>query len=162
MKKLLVLLAIFALSFSLTGCKGEEAENTSFKIASHEGTEYKVECLDITKFDTNKVYVLVKDNKLIGFEIEYDTTKYSYKENRVMLGSFNVNFTKEDNKFLLTTPTNLTIDGDNNEKISNNKRIRLYPVLTYLNEDGTEKTETLAGELSVKMEDLVDFLGLLK
>ena len=158
MKKLFAIILGLLLVVSLAGCKSNTVESDTFKIVSENGTEYKIEYLKVENFGDNKIYFNIKDNKLIGMSVEFDSSKYTYKEARFMIGSFNAEYDlskASTGVFNLTNPINLVITKDD-VKTPNVKNIRFIPVL----EEVEDNTTTVTYELSVKMHDLVDFLGI--
>ena len=159
MKKIFAIIFSLLLVISLASCKNKTKENDTFKIVSENGTELKIEYLKVENFGDNKIYINIKDNKLIGLSVEFDSSKYAYKEAKLMVGSFNVeyDYTKESTGiFNFTNPINLVVtDGD--AKTPNTKNVKFTPVLTELS-NGEATTTTVSYELSMKMHDLVDFL----
>lgn len=156
MKKLFAILLGLVLVVSLAGCKNDNIQdNENFSLASQNGAEYKVEYLKVENFDENKIYFIVKDNKFVGMKVEFDTSKYSFKEARFVIGSFNAEYDLDKAKngeFTLTNAINLVIEKDG-VKSANEKNIKFTPVLSKIGEDSTIKYE-----LTVKMQDLTEFL----
>lgn len=161
MKKLLAIIISLVLVLSFTGCKDKTKESDTFKIVNENGTELKIEYLQVEDFGDNKIYLTIKDDKFVGVTVEFDSASYKFKEVKYMVGSFNCeyDYTKaESGVFNLTNPINLVItDGDT--KTASLKTIKFTPVY-YKLENGEVTTETVSYELSVKLHDLVDFLEL--
>ena len=153
MKKLSLVLILMFTCLALVGC-GRKNDAKTLQIAKHSGSSFKVKVLDDSyKFGT--VFINVKDEKLVSFEIEYKSG-YTYSDDSyIKIGSYYAEFKKEDSgkavTMTITNPLNLVLTVDGSEKANENE-VKLYAKFT----DSSSSSSTTT--LTVNPKELVEFI----
>ena len=152
MRKLYLVLALFLCALCLVGCRKNESK--TLEIVSHSGSTYKIKSLD-DSIKYGKLFIIVKDEKLVSFEVELNKNYTYSSDSYIKIGSYYAEFSKSEsnNKVTLTitNPLNLVVSEDGKE-VGNSNEVKLY--FKALDKDNNSSTTTL----NITPKDLVEFI----
>lgn len=146
MKKLLVIIATLALVLTLCSCKRKnDAKN--LEIYSHDGSSYVLRYCG-SELDFGDLFITIKDEKLVNFYCEYDSSKYSLKEKCLLVADYSsyLNVTDENGKITFTPNEAIVFTQGNDEdgyEIVNGKELVIYVCFEDIN-TGSESSTLLA------------------